>query len=362
MKTKSRTLYPHPFSKAYWRDAAAELKDVRMLVFAALMIALRVAMKGLYIPLGPTLKINTAFVVNALGAMVFGPVVAIPAAVVSDFLGFILWPQTGPYFLPYVFIEVAGSLIFALFLYRAKVTPARVILSRFCIDLFVNIIFNAPITALYYKMMLGKPYVMFQIPHILKNLLMFPVESVILTLFLSALLPITNRMGLTYPVPGSQDAKLRFSKKQVALMVCLFLVAGIVTVGYVDYYYDTTSVSADFSKQERYDYNCEMNDIVRAQTDDWDDRLTAAVVEAANLEIYKGNTKYTVAVYTVDEEVMAQNLEEMKAENPDAVYDLDTIRGYSKSPAAKDTALTRVATATILVNNKTREVKSFAIK
>ena len=42
---KSTALYPHPFSKAYWRDAASELKDTRVLVFAALMLALRVALK-----------------------------------------------------------------------------------------------------------------------------------------------------------------------------------------------------------------------------------------------------------------------------------------------------------------------------
>ena len=40
---KSTALYPHPFSKAYWRDAAAEMKDIRMLVVTALMVALRIA-------------------------------------------------------------------------------------------------------------------------------------------------------------------------------------------------------------------------------------------------------------------------------------------------------------------------------
>ena len=48
---KSTALYANPFSKAYWKDAAAELKDTRMLVFAALMIALRVALKSLGIPI-----------------------------------------------------------------------------------------------------------------------------------------------------------------------------------------------------------------------------------------------------------------------------------------------------------------------
>ena len=131
-REKSRTLYPHPFSKAYWKDAAAEMKDTRMLVFAALMIALRVAMKFLAIPLAPNLKIQTAFLANAMGAMVFGPVLAIPAAIVSDFLGVLLSGDT--YFAPFVLTEIAGSLIFALFLYRAKVTPMRAILSRFSVS------------------------------------------------------------------------------------------------------------------------------------------------------------------------------------------------------------------------------------
>ena len=178
-QTKSTALYATPFSKAYWRDAAAELRDTRMLVFAALMIALRVALKSLGIPIAADLKINVAFFINAFGAMTFGPVVAILAAAVSDTLGCILFP-TGAYFFPFIFIEIAGSLIFALFLYRAKVTATRVILSRFCIDFFVNIVMNAPIMWVYYKMVLGKSYTLFQLPRIIKNLALFPLEAVLL--------------------------------------------------------------------------------------------------------------------------------------------------------------------------------------
>ena len=42
-KVKSTAIYKTPFSRAYWADAAAELKDTKMLVVTALMIALRVA-------------------------------------------------------------------------------------------------------------------------------------------------------------------------------------------------------------------------------------------------------------------------------------------------------------------------------
>ena len=184
-KQKSRALYDHPFSKAYWKDAVSELKDTRILVVTAMMIALRVAMKGLSITIAPNLYINTAFLANALGAMIFGPVVAALAAIVSDFLGFMIFPQGGAvYFLPAVLPEIAGSVIFALLLYRTKLSATRAVISRFCICLFVNILLQAPITLLYYKMILGKSYMMFQIPHIIKNLAMFPIESWLLTLFL----------------------------------------------------------------------------------------------------------------------------------------------------------------------------------
>ena len=33
-------MYTHPFSGAYWRQAAVEVKDYRKLTFAALMIAM----------------------------------------------------------------------------------------------------------------------------------------------------------------------------------------------------------------------------------------------------------------------------------------------------------------------------------
>ncbi len=229
-------LFKTPFSRDYWRTAAQELKNPRILVFAALMIALRVALKPVGFNLGPGMQINTAFVINALGAMTFGPVVAMLAAAVSDTLGCLLFP-TGPYFFPFIFIEIAGSLIFALFLYRTKVTPTRVILSRFCIDFFVNILLNAPIMALYYHLVMGKSYAMFQIPHIIKNLCMFPVESFFLTLFLALMLPILYRSNLI----ADSGEELRFNRKHAAIIVSLFLVAASCVVGYFIYDYNTAN-------------------------------------------------------------------------------------------------------------------------
>ena len=341
-REKSRTLYPHPFSKAYWKDAAAEMKDTRMLVFAALMIALRVAMKFLAIPLAPNLKIQTAFVANAMGAMVFGPVLAVPAAFVSDFLGVLLSGDT--YFPPFCLTEIAGSLIFALFLYRAKVTPTRAILSRFCICLFVNVILQTPLMTLYYKIVLGKSGYALTTASVLKNLFCFPVESVILTLFLKMIQPATYRMGLTY----DPESNLKFEKKEIVTLVALFAVGCVSTYAYLGYYYRTTSLSASYSDDERYRYNCQMADIIDERSDE--ERPIVATVESAYKEFLGKEITYNVAVYAVDEAVLA-----------DYSKSLDAIRGMSKSKAkavAEDGVMENVAYATIVVNEKTGEVVS----
>lgn len=345
-KEKSRALYPHPFSKAYWKDAAAEMKDTRMLVFAALMIALRVAMKFLAIPLAPNLKIQTAFLANAMGAMVFGPVVAIFAAIVSDFMGVLLSGET--YFLPFVLTEIAGSVIFALFLYRAKVTPTRALLSRFCICLFVNILLQTPLMRLYYRIVLGKTSYLLTVPHILKNLFCFPVESVILTLFLKMVQPATYKMGLTY----DSEVRLHFDKKQTLTLVALFLVGCVSTYAYLGYYYRTTSLSASYTNEERYTHNCEMVEIMEENSDE--DRPIVATVESAYKQFLGKEITYNVAVYAVDEEALAN-------------YDksLDAIRGMSKSKAkavADDGVMENIATAEIVVNEKTGEVVSVVSK
>lgn len=255
---KSTSLYKHPFCKDYWKDAVLELRDTKMLVFAALIIALRVALKTLVkIPLAPNLDITPAFLANALGAMIYGPVVGGLAAIISDVLGVMLRGDT--YFLPYVLTEIAGSVIFALFLYRAKVTVTRIALSRFCIDFFVNIVMNMPLMSLYYKMVLNQSYTWMQLPTIAKNLCMFPVEAILLIAFMSVMIPIVYRMKLVYD-PGTN---LKLTKKVVAFLVALFILAVTATGGYLIYNYNTENQASWLSAEDKTELNGALTDAAR---------------------------------------------------------------------------------------------------
>ena len=354
----STALYSNPFSAAYWRDAAAEMKSTKMLVITALMIALRVALKPLAIPLGPQLSIQTAMLATSLGAMIFGPVVAIPAAIVSDTIGFMIYP-TGEYFLPFVLTEIASTMFYALFLYRAKVSPIRVMLSRFCICFFVNVVMQQFIYAWWYSY-IGNPEQakesimgIMTLSRILKNLAMFPIESVVLTVFLRFLLPVTRRAKLTY----CGETEMKFSKRDLIVMICLMLVGLVTATGYLSYRYSTSSRSADYSTEERVEINHEMAELVLDRTDDWDSETVVCIVDSAYRGLFQSETDYTVSVYILDEEAFAAGQADSDK------YSMDTLWAYSKSGPKKDVyqSLVKVGIAEITKNEETGEILSFTV-
>ena len=341
---KSTALYPHPFSKAYWRDAAAEMKDIKMLVIAALMIALRIALKPFAIYIGPQMAIQTATLATALGAMVFGPVVAIPAAIISDTIGFIIFP-TGDYFLPFMLTEIASTMIYALCLYRAKPSATRVIIARFLICFLINVVLQQYIFAWQYTYM-GNPEKakdaimgIMTTARLFKNLFFFPIESIVITLFLKVLIPITSRARLTY---GGKTG-MEFTKKQIVVLVILLAVGIGSSVGYLNYYYNNNSVTKDYSAEEVIEYNHMVHEVILQKDPTVSADNTVAVIEYAAKPFFGENTTYTVALYQAKEGASIT----------------ENMWSYKKTPASKDKTLERVATVTIVTDNKTGEVLSY---
>ena len=360
---KSTALYPHPFSKAYWRDAAAELKDTRMLVITALLVALRIALKPFAIYIGPQMAIQTATLATALGAMIFGPVMAIPAAIISDTIGFMIFP-TGDYFLPFMLTEIAGTMIYALCLYRAKPSATRVIIARFLICFLVNVVLQQFIFAWQYTYM-GNPdkakdaiMGIMTVARIFKNLFFFPIEAVVITLFLKVLIPVTARAKLTY----DHSANLSFSKKQIVALVLLVVVGIGSAIGYLSFRYTDTSRSADYTDAQRVEANKEKTALILDKTDDWDSETVVCIVDSAYRPLFGEETAYTVSIYILDEEAFQAGVEATKGDKKP--YTMDTLWGYSKSGPSKDKykSLIKVGTVTFREVEKSGEILDFDLK
>ena len=166
------------------------------------------------------------------------------------------------------------------------------------------------------------------------------------------MLPITARLGLTY---SGSDAKkeLKFTGKQVATLAVLLVVGIGCVFGYLSYYYKTTSLSAKYSTEERYEKNTQMTQVL-AHSENLDPETAVTIVESAYKKFLSNEITYTVAVYT---------LEDGKLEGYDK--DLETIRGLSKSKAkavAEDGVMSYQETATIVLDDKTGQVLSLTVK
>ncbi len=215
---------PPILSLAYWREAAGNLKSTRMLALAAMVVALRAICKMLEIPLAPGLNINVAAFFNSIGAMVYGPVVGIVGAIVSDPLGYMLHPD-GPYFLPYMLVDMSSSLLFGLFFWRRPLTVGRTLGAKFSINLVSNILLTSVITKWYVAFFqLDKVYNLVNMTRIVKNLVLFPVEAILIAVVLGAVSPALYQLRL---LPEKPDMQLR-PRHYVAIVALTLLSVGLV--------------------------------------------------------------------------------------------------------------------------------------
>lgn len=195
---------PSVFSAAYWREAAANLKNPRMLVMAAMIVALRAICKMMEIPLAPGLNINVAGVFNSVGSMVYGPVVGLVGSIVSDPLGYLLHPD-GPYFLPFMLVDMSSAFLYGLFFWKRPLTVGRTMGAKFTVNMVSNVVLTSFIMKWYYYIFFGvekaQAYNLINLTRIGKNLVMFPIEAIVITIVLGALAPALYRLRMLASKP-----------------------------------------------------------------------------------------------------------------------------------------------------------------
>jgi hypothetical protein len=199
------------------------------------------------------------------------------------------------------------------------------------------------------------------VARIFKNLFFFPIEAVVITLFLKVLVPVTARAKLTF----HSGSELTFTKKQVAALVLLVVVGIGSAIGYLSYRYTDTSRSADYTDKQRVEANKGVTAMVLERTDDWDNETVVCIVDSAFRPMFGEDSKatdYTVSVYVLDKEAFEAGVEATK--NDKEPYSMDTLWLYSKSGPSKDKykSLVKVATVTFEQVEKTGEILDFIVK
>lgn len=196
MPISDQRLYKTPFSAAYWRTAAEDLRRPRNLAFAALMIAVCAALSRV-----PSIRINFTdlyaarvtwgFLARSLCSMVCGPVTGLVFGFAEDTISYLADPAY-PYFPGYALTTMLGNLIYALFLYRTPFGPVRVFFAK----LLTNLL-NVFLGSLWSTILSGteKGYLYYMTTSAATNALKLIPQTVMLCLLFAALTPILRRMG-----------------------------------------------------------------------------------------------------------------------------------------------------------------------
>jgi len=227
--------------KQYWKEAGKSFTDSRMLAFAGLIAALRVAVKFIQIPVAAGLYITFDCYVNALGSIVYGPLMGLAVGAVSDTLGAILAPS-GPYFLPFILVEMLSSFLFGVFFWRKPISVPRALAARFTVNFICNIVLTSIFMKWYYYVFYGlekaEAYAVINLVRIVKNLVLFPLEALLIAVVLRAAIPVLRRQRI---VPA-ETGEIRLEKKHYWLVGVFFLISVALVVFYVFFLKDYVSV------------------------------------------------------------------------------------------------------------------------
>lgn len=196
-----------PLTKAYWKSAMSEFKSTKTIVLASVFIALYVALSSIFIqiplPLGlGNQRVYFTFMVVSLGALIYGPIMGMAVGVVSDLLAFLIHPS-GAFFIGYTITALVVGFTYGIFFYKTKISILKIIICKFCVNMFVNV----PLNGLWDSILAGKGYLALVSVRIPKNLIMLPIEILLIYIVFSRLLPILSKQKIIKECPFENKIK-----------------------------------------------------------------------------------------------------------------------------------------------------------
>ena len=160
-------------------SSSQELKKVPALAVCAMFAALAIILNSVAsISIGPYIKIGFSAIPNQLVDYLFGPVTGGLFAWILDIVKYLLKPD-GAFFFGFTFNAMLAAFIYGCFYYKKKLTLWRVLLAKLIVILVVNVVLNT----LWLDMLYGKGFLVLLPARAIKNLIMWPIDSIIFYVF-----------------------------------------------------------------------------------------------------------------------------------------------------------------------------------
>lgn len=167
-------------------------KNTKVIALLSVLLALHVVLTATFVQVTPELRVYFTFFIKALAAIVAGPFVGIGFGMMADLIGVMIFPS-GAYFFGYTLTAMVSMFIYGCFFYQKKLTILRIFIAKLSVNVIANIILNSFWSYLLYS----KGYVYYLIQSVIKNILLLPIEVILLIIFLKLMLPTLNRLKYT---------------------------------------------------------------------------------------------------------------------------------------------------------------------
>ena len=129
---------------------------------------------------------------------------------------------------------MSSGFIFGCMLWRRRLTVNRVLAAKFLVNLVCNIVLTSLFMKWNYYVMYGlekaEAYTIINLVRIGKNLVLFPLEAMLITLVLQAAAPILARMHL----PQVNAGLLKLEKKHYILLAALLAASAALVLLYIN--------------------------------------------------------------------------------------------------------------------------------
>ncbi len=152
-----------------------EMKNTKSIALSGMFIAISVVLSLFKIDLAPTIQISFASLPIAAGGMLFGPMVGAAIGLISDLLGYAVHPA-GFFFPGFTVNAILIGAFFGFIFYKRKVTMKTVILA----SLLITVVINWGLTTLWLSMMFGDAFIILLGARVVKNIVLFPLDTTLL--------------------------------------------------------------------------------------------------------------------------------------------------------------------------------------
>lgn len=159
---------------ALFRDSMEEFRHVNTVTVMAMFAAISVVLGYFTLVLGDYLKIGFSTIANQFVYYLFGPVAGGLFGGALDILKYIIRP-TGAFFPGFTISAMVGGVLYGCFLYKRPISFWRVLAA----ELTVSIICNMLLGTLWLSMLYGKAFMALLPMRVFKNIMMWPVNSML---------------------------------------------------------------------------------------------------------------------------------------------------------------------------------------